>query len=187
MRHHASVPNRLSENTDIVLGSDVEPCVWLVVEVDVAIVCACLPTLRPLFDRKVRRSRKRGQSVELAADGSSAPSNRRSGYEPVEGKANDIFLDLVRVNWAAVPSARNFLEWRNSSRVECDVEGRNADRAKGPSLAVGEWQVEHEVERKASEGSPSKACNGSEVATFAKVNAMRACLSYGIGSKYVGV
>lgn len=139
-------------------------------EVDVAILCACLPTFRPLFDRKFRRSSNRGQSVELAADGSLAPSNRRSGYEPVEGKANDKFLDLVRKNWSAIPSARNALDYRNFSRVECDVEQRSANGAKGPSMAVGEWQVEHEdVERKASEGTTSKACNDSEVATFAKV------------------
>ena len=118
-----SIPNRSSESTDIVIGSDVEPCVWSVVEVDVAIVCACLPTFRPLFDRKVRRSSSRSQSVELAAGGSLAPSNRRSGYEHMEGKANEKFLDLVRKNWAAVPSARNFLERRTSSRLECDVEG----------------------------------------------------------------
>lgn len=71
---------------------------------------ACLPTFRPLFDRKVRRSSNRGQSVELAANGSLALSSRRSGYEHVEGKANDNFLDLGRKNLTALPSARKFLE-----------------------------------------------------------------------------
>ena len=93
-----------------------------------AIICACLPTFRPLFDRRVRRSSTRGQSVELAAHGSLELSNRKSGYVHMEGKANDKFLDLVSKNWAAVPSARN------SSKADCDVEERS----------VEEWQAKHE-------------------------------------------
>ena len=109
-----------------------------------AIICACLPTFRPLFDRKVRRSSTRGQSVELALNSSLAPSNSRFRYENIEGKTNDKFLDLVRKIWTAVPSARNSPEWRVSSRVECDVEGRNVERAKSSSVAVEEWHPKHD-------------------------------------------
>ncbi len=125
----------------ILLGSDVEPCVWSVVEVDVAIVCACLPTFRPLFDRKVRRTNKRDQSVELATDHSFAPPNRRSGYENVEAQAKNQFLDLVRKNWAAVPSLRNSLEWRTSSRADYGMERRSAGGANDHSSAVEEWHA----------------------------------------------
>lgn len=90
--HHLHVPNSPGDETDRTPGSDVEPCVWSVVEVDVAIVCACLPTFRPLFDPRVRASSKRVQSIELAIDASKAPSNRRSGYENMEGEADSKFL-----------------------------------------------------------------------------------------------
>ena len=153
---HLSIPNSFSDNTEILLGSDVKPCVWSVVEVDVAIVCACLPTFRPLFDRKVRRSNKRGQSVELATDHSFAPPNRRSGYENVEAEAKNQFLDLVRKNWAAVPSVRNSLEWRASSRVDRGMEGKSAGGAKDRSLVVEEWHTGQGVdERNDSGGSIS--------------------------------
>lgn len=146
-------------------GSDVEPCVWSVVEVDVAIVCACLPTFRPLFDRKVRRSNKRGRSVELAVDHSFAPPTRRSGYKNVEGEANGKFMDLVRKNWAAVPSVHNSLEWKTSFRADYGMEGRSAEVAKVPSLEIAEWQVEHEGDKKKAGGDTiSKARNSSEVA-----------------------
>ena len=101
---------------------------WSVVEVDVAIVCACLPTFRPLFDPKVRRSNKRGQSIQLATDDSFAPPHRRSGYENVEGEANDKFMDAVRKNWAAVPSRRKSLELETPpSKSDFGVEERSAN------------------------------------------------------------
>lgn len=159
------VPKMYSISLSDVSWSDVEPCVWSVVEVDVAIVCACLPTFRPLFDRKVRRSNKRGRSVELAVDHSFAPPTRRSGYKNVEGEANGKFMDLVRKNWAAVPSVHNSLEWKTSFRADYGMEGRSAEVAKVPSLEIAEWQVEHEGDKKKAGGDTiSKARNSSEVA-----------------------
>lgn len=38
---------------------------WLVVEVCVAIVYACLPIYRPLFDPKVRRNKNQTSVVEV--------------------------------------------------------------------------------------------------------------------------
>lgn len=137
--HHLNVPNSPGDKTDRTPGSDVEPCVWSVVEVDVAIVCACLPTFRPLFDPRVRASSKRAQSVERATEASNAPSKHRSGYENVEGEANSKFLDLVRKNWPGVPSARSSLERMTPSPVEYGMEGRGADEVKVPSSVVGGW------------------------------------------------
>ena len=73
---------------------------WSVVEVDVAIVCACLPTFRPLFDPKVRRRNKKGQSIQLATDDSFGPPHRKSGYENVEGQANDRLITSSRIRCA---------------------------------------------------------------------------------------
>ena len=95
---------------------------------DVAIICACLPTFRPLFDPKVRRSSKRGQSIQLVTDDSFAPPHRKSGYENVEGEADNKFMDMVHKNWAAVPSLRKSLELKpSSSRSDFGVEERSAN------------------------------------------------------------
>lgn len=119
----------MSDETDVLPGSDVEPCVWSVIEVDVAIICACLPTFRPLFDPRVRHSSKRGQSIQLTTDDSIALSHRKSGYENVEGEADDKFIDMVRKNWAAVPSLRKSLELKTSSRSDYGAEERSAKGA----------------------------------------------------------
>ena len=101
---------------------------WSVVEVDVAIVCACLPTFRPLFDPKVRRSNKRDQSIQLTTDGSFALPHRKSGYENVEGEANNKFMDTMRKNWAAVPSLRKSLELKTSPiKSDFKVEERSTN------------------------------------------------------------
>ncbi|KAM0796141.1 hypothetical protein BDR22DRAFT_893479 [Usnea florida] len=122
------IPKMYSISLSDVSWSDVEPCVWSVVEVDVAIVCACLPTFRPLFDPKVRRSNKRGQSIRLATDDPFTPPQRKSGYENVEGEANNKFMYAVRKNWAAVPSLRKSLELKtNPSKSDFEVEKRCAD------------------------------------------------------------
>lgn len=63
------------------------------------------------------------------------------------------FFDLARKNCAAVLSARKFLEWKLSSRVDCDAEGRSLEGAKSPSLAVGEWQAKHEGVERSADGN----------------------------------
>ena len=79
----------------------------------------------------------------------------------MEAEAKNKFLDLVRKNWAAVPSVRNSLEWRVSSRADCGMEGKRAGGVKDRSLAVEEWHAGHGVD--------SKARNNAEEATFEKV------------------
>lgn len=49
----------MKEGSDSVPGSDVEPCVWAVVEACVAIFCACLPTFPALFRIKSVRDYRR--------------------------------------------------------------------------------------------------------------------------------
>ncbi len=79
----------------------------------------------------------------MATDDSFASRNPKSGYENVEGEGNNRFLELVRKNWAVVPSGRGSWEWKTTtSRMESAVEGKIAHGAKGPSLAVEERQVE---------------------------------------------
>ncbi len=82
----------------------------------------------------------------MATDDSFASRNRKYGYENVEGDGNNRFLELVRKNWAVVPSGRGSLEWKTTttSRVESAVEGKSAHGPKGPSLAVEERQVDEE-------------------------------------------
>ena len=132
-------------------GSDVEPCVWSVVEVDVAIVCACLPTFRPLFDPKVRASSKRAQNIEPAIDASKAPLNRRSGYENMEGEANSKFL-------ARYPLRAQFSEtddlWREEAptRPKCLLQSSDGRELKGNG-----------DERRASEDSSSNALSKSSL------------------------
>ena len=56
---------------------------WSVVEVCVAIVCACLPTYRPLFDPKVRRNKNQTSVVEVVDTG-----RRPFSMEKPFGKGN---------------------------------------------------------------------------------------------------
>ena len=130
--HHLNFPNSQGDKTDRTPGSDVEPCVWSVVEVDVAIVCACLPTFRPLFDPRVRASSKRAQTIELATDASKAPSNRRSGYENMEGEANSKFL-------TGYPLRSQFSRTDDLFQVEYGMQGKGADKVEVHSSVVGGW------------------------------------------------
>lgn len=87
----------------------------------------------------------------------------------MEGEANNNIVDMVRKNWAAVPSLRNSLERKTSSRVDYGVERRSAHGAKVPSLAVEKLQTEHEGDKwKVSGDTISKARDSSEVAGFEK-------------------
>ena len=126
------------------------------VEVDVAIVCACLPTFRPLFDRKVRGNSKtsqvvQSQSMELSPDHTFASKNRGSGHQMIKEKASsNKFLDLVRTDWAEVPSVRNALEWETPGapfRVGHGIDD-HGDRAKSPSLTIRGYQSEHGGDRR---------------------------------------
>lgn len=130
--HHLNISNSPGDKTDRTSGSDVEPCVWSVVEVDVAIVCACLPTLRPLFDPRVRASSERAQSIEPAIDASKASLNRRSGYENMEGEANSKFL-------AQYPLRPQFCGTDDLFHGGVCMEERGADAAKMPSSVVRGW------------------------------------------------
>ena len=143
--HHLNIPNNPGDRTDRTPGSDVEPCVWSVVEVDVAIVCACLPTFRPLFDPRVRASSKRAQSIELAIDASKAPLNRRSGYENMEGEANSKFL-------AGYPLRSHFSGTDDLFHDGVCIEGRGGDEVKIPSSVVRGSSTEGQRRREESWG-----------------------------------
>lgn len=99
----------LRKNTYKLLGSDVKPCVWAVVEVCMGILGACLPTFPALFRWKsvqLHRGPSR-MSHSKSADSSQypvlKPDERRSGFRSGVGKAHTDFLKMI--DWADVPKA----------------------------------------------------------------------------------
>ena len=64
---------------DYLVGSDVQPCVWAIVESGVAIFCACLPTFPALFHIKSIREKQRPSSDPRSIP-SLGHSERRSGH-----------------------------------------------------------------------------------------------------------
>lgn len=82
------------------LDSDVEPCVWAVVESCVAIFCACLPTFPALLHiRSIRASQK--PSDDPRSLPSLASDSRRSGYS---GSAGSACKELSRKgDWTELP------------------------------------------------------------------------------------
>ena len=76
------------------------------VEVCVAIVCACLPTCRVLFSRLMPR--KRVGSIPYLVDMPRYPSltadERRPGFRSKDSGAQVEFVNVVRDNWVQVPA-----------------------------------------------------------------------------------
>lgn len=81
------------------------------VEVCVAIVCACLPTLKVILNwilhgKRVASTGPDVTSTSLAHYPPLTPDDRRPGYK---SKDSDVQLDFVKVtrsNWAHVPPSR---------------------------------------------------------------------------------
>lgn len=67
--------------------SDVEPCVWAIVESCVAIFCACLPTF-PALIKSIRDSKRRGGDpkslTSLTSDDGPSGYRSRAGHTPTE-------------------------------------------------------------------------------------------------------
>ena len=109
----------LWNNAYKLLGSDVKPCVWAVVEVCLGILGACLPTFPALFRwRSVRNNqRPNGPSHSKSTDSSQypvlTPDERRSGFRSGVGNAHKEFLKMV--DWADIPKA---VEKGNRSRLQ---------------------------------------------------------------------
>ncbi len=102
----------LRDSTYKLLGSDVKPCVWAVVEVCLGVLGACLPTFPALFRWKsVRNSRRpSGMPDSKSTDSSQypvlTPDERRSGFRSGVvgvGKAHKEFLKMI--DWADIPKA----------------------------------------------------------------------------------
>lgn len=100
MRIIQSPNHRLTAKANRLPGSDVQPCVWAIVESCVAIFCACLPTFPALFHMKSVRDNQKPCS-----DPRSIPSltrnERRSGYQNSATNSCEDFLR--RTNWAERP------------------------------------------------------------------------------------
>lgn len=99
----------LQDNTNKLLGSDVKPCVWAVVEVCLGILGACLPTFPALFRWKTVRNSRRPSALSHSTGGDSShypiltPDERRSGFRSGVGNAHKEFLKMI--DWADVPRA----------------------------------------------------------------------------------
>ena len=94
------------DNAYKLLGSDVKPCVWAVVEVCLGILGACLPTFPALFHWKSARNSRRpsGMSHPNGVDSFQypvlTPDERRSGFRSGVGSAHKEFLRMI--DWADV-------------------------------------------------------------------------------------
>ena len=99
----------LQDTTYKLLGSDVKPCVWAVVEVCLAILGACLPMFPALVRWKTIRNDKRpsGVSPSKSADSSQyhvlTLDERHSGSRSGIGNTHKEFLKMT--SWADVPKA----------------------------------------------------------------------------------
>lgn len=109
----------LRDNTNMLPGSDVKPCVWAVVEVCLGILGACLPTFPALFRWKSVRDNRRpsGVTYSKSADSSQFPvltaDERRPRFRSGVGNAHKEFLKMI--DWAHVPKTP---EKGNGSRVQ---------------------------------------------------------------------
>ena len=111
------IPTLFKRITDhlahIRLGSDVQPCIWSLVEVCAGIVCACLPTFRPLFDKKVRGKRSQQSNEPKSNSFVSLPSlplpsfgGKANGKRGIKASEVRHQLDYPQVrpdNWAKPP------------------------------------------------------------------------------------
>ena len=85
------------DNADTLPGSDVNPCVWAVVEVCLGILGACLPTFPALFRWKNARNHRgpsrmpRSESADSSQHPVLMPDERRSGFKSGVGKE---FLEM---------------------------------------------------------------------------------------------
>ena len=91
--------------TDKLLGSDVKPCVWAVVEVCLGILGACLPTFPALFRWKIVRNKPSPNRMPNSGSDDSSqyavltPDEPRSGFRSSIGNAKE-FLKMN--SWANV-------------------------------------------------------------------------------------
>ena len=124
------------------LDTNVDTQIWSVAEVCAAIVCACLPTFRPLFDPRVRRNsiQKKVPTVNnLARDSTTAEgivstaitvresisiemepctSNIDGHHNPNENNQGHAdFLTLVRNDWQSPPSAKSWIIEELNSQI----------------------------------------------------------------------
>ena len=76
------------------LGSDVQPCVWAIVESCVAIFCACLPTFPALFHMKSVRENQRPSSDPKTIS-SLVQINRPSVYRNNAADSHREFLGMT--------------------------------------------------------------------------------------------
>ncbi|KAK0511558.1 hypothetical protein JMJ35_006131 [Cladonia borealis] len=86
--------------------TDVDPCVWSLVEVCVAIVCACLPTFRVLFNRLILQKRVGSSAylVDMPRYPSSTTNERQADFRSKDSAAQVEVANVVPNNWVQVPA-----------------------------------------------------------------------------------
>ena len=97
--------------TDTSVGTDTDACIWSMVEVCVAIVCACLPTLKVLLNWILHGKRADSAapdiiSTSLARYPSLTLDERRLGYKSKDCDAQLDFMKVAGSDWAHVPPSR---------------------------------------------------------------------------------
>ena len=63
-------------------GNNTYGAIWSVVETCIAVVSACLPTLRPLYNRVVRGDVNAGSAKDRYATSNKGDASQPSGYKP---------------------------------------------------------------------------------------------------------
>ncbi|KAK3176963.1 hypothetical protein OEA41_008289 [Lepraria neglecta] len=91
--------------------TDTDACIWSMVEVCVAIVCACLPTLKVLLNwilhgKWADSATPDITSIRLPRYPSLTPDERRPGYKSKDCDAQLDFMKVAGSDWAHVPPSR---------------------------------------------------------------------------------
>lgn len=114
--------------------------------VDGAIVCACLPTFRPLFDGKVRGKRRgsvESQIIDLMQDPSlsqkDSPSQHGNGGHAVGNR----LLNPLHKTWAKKPLSQPFNKWVLSNMTSRGIEVKKIVEHHYPLLVIDEHPSEN--------------------------------------------
>lgn len=99
-----SIQPPLRCHADKLSGTDVDPCVWSLVEVCVAIVCACLPTFRVLFNKLILQKRVGSSTylVDMPRYPSPTTNERQAGFRDKHSGAQDEVANVIPDNWVQV-------------------------------------------------------------------------------------
>lgn len=110
--------------------------VWSVIEVNVGIICASMPTLRPLLSRAQRVRTRHALKMSEASERSSTPrSSKRGGLL----QAKEMFITLGTVTVGTFKNSRDSFsddeEWRDEKPPPVPPKDMKAPRLSYPDVA----------------------------------------------------